>query len=748
MRHRSRHKRLYHYYGLLCHSKRITNVCDVKKQQPEDNSKGSCLNLNKESSLPLENRPKQNLESTVLIKTCSKRKLKDTVPEESCTKQKSQSSVQSDPKVDHACLKCQRIFQTTQHKDCQNKECSSLGCNYCIACVCGTLIPDQPVVSMDMTKVGKTDNNKSHAPSQGIEETTAAGVLNDSDIFKSTDVVTSNNCVTSEATKVAGTLSNYATPENGRVAKKNDKISVRVIAMKVYMCSFCNDIFKSYCDAKFHRIAEHKTSKFVQCAKCCVYICGEIKMVATHELMELHCFHCGEDFTSSRDVISHWTKKKVVVSGLKKAKMNSNSILLETESVNVFMYEEASNHRLFCKMCNKTYETECHPNYHNFKDVFMFYRCINCSKVLRSQYQIDRHENDQLHCVYCNAHFTSQEDCVYHRLFVTLRPSPDKGIVSRVKKQINKPALGGVEKTSLSSRPLSAGNNKVNTSVTLSSSLPLQVENTASNVQGSLPSSLSVSAGNTTVNAPSTLSFKRTVSAGNDKVNTSGTLSSSLPLLVENTASNAQGTLPSSLSVSVGNTTVNAPSTLFFKRTASAGNDKVNTSSTLSSSLPLLVENTASNAQGTLPSSLSVSARNITVNAPSTLPFKRTASAGNDKVNTSGTLSSSLPLLVENTASNAQGTFPSSLSVSAGNTTVNAPSTLPFKRTVSAGNDKVNSFRTLSSSLPLLVENTASNAQGTLPSSLSVSAGNISVNPPNTSSSSLPLLVKNRPSNL
>ena len=587
----------------------------VNKQQPENSSIGSWLNLKLKSSLPSENCPKQK--RTVPIKTCSKRKLKDTVPEESCTKRKSQSSVQSDPKVDHTCLKCHRIFQTSQHKDCQGEEKECLGCNYCIACVCEILIPDQPV----------------EVPSQEIEVIdTMSEVLNDSVIFETTDVhvATSNKCVTSDATKVAGTLGNYVMSENSCVAKKNIKgnhvtteksheagtsmlgyyvtcgkgpvanqsmsgnhvasgvsdvatrnhvTRGRVMPMKVYRCSFCNDVFKSNCDAQFHKLVEHEISKRRACTKCNVYLRG-INMIATHEMIKLHCFHCGKDFLSSRDVISHWTRKKVGGIVLVKSKRNPNSMSLEIDRLYISKFEKDRSHRLFCGICKKTYGTECHPNYHNLKDVFNLYRCINCLAVLISQQHIDWHENDQLHCVYCNAHFSSQEECVQHRLRVTLRP--DKGTVSvpRGKKGMNKSSLGVVGKTSLSILPLSAGNDKMNTSGTLSSSLPLLVENRASNALGMLPSSLSVSARNTIVNAPDTLLFSMfslTTSAGNvalnvahavpssfsmSAANTTNVLPLALPSTLPMTAKYAVGakgqTLPSSLPVSSGNPTVNA----------------------------------------------------------------------------------------------------------------------------------------------------------------------------------------------
>ena len=798
IRHKSRHKRLYQYYGLLCTSKRMKSVCFVKKQQPEDNSIGCLLNPKIKGRLTSGNNfPKQNLESTVLIQTCSKRNLEDTVPEESCTKQKSQRSIQSDAKIYLTCLKCQRIFQTTESKEC-------FRCNYCMSCVRGVLIPDQPVVSKDIEAIRKTNNDKSHVPSESFEvRAKMAGALDDSVIFESTDVATcsSDNSEASEATEVAGMSGNHVMSENSharsknitgnhvtfekqhaaaknmtgnhvtseenyeadrsmsgnhvtsetsRVATLNHVTSSRPMAMKGYLCCSCNEIFKSNCDARFHRLVEHMTREKFECAKCNIYLCGT-QMVADHEMMTFHCSLCGEDLPSSCDVISHWTKKQIGGIGSMKSERKFNFMSCEADRL-YDKHGKASNHKLFCGVCKKIYENMCHPNWHNTKGVFSFHWCINCSEILWEYVDLVMHEIDQLHCAYCHRHFTSQEERMQH---VKLRETvisdkTETGVDAGVMKQKNTSASGEVKNKSLkkmhalpSNLSMSGRNTVVNAPGTSLSSLPVLAANTPVKVVGALPLNLLFVIGNTTVDTPSTASSSLPMSAGNTALDSPGTLSSSLPVSARNTADNASGTLLPGLPVIADNTAVTATDAILepFSVPMSDGNAAVNATGTLPSSLPAVAKNAkackiVNVVKGHLPCSIPVTANNTAVTATGAIlkPFSIPVSDGNTAVNVAGTLPFNLPAVAKNAKACKivkviKGHLPCSIPVTAENAT-NAI-LKPFSIPVSAGNTVVKACKIVK------VVKTAATGAKHVPFSIPMSAGNTTVNATDAQSSSL-----------
>ena len=759
MRHKSRHKQLYQHYRLLCTSKTIKNVWYVKKHQPEDNSIGSCLNLMIESSLPLKKFPNQKSKSTVVIQTSSKCKLEDTIQEESHTKRKSQSSIQSDPKVDHTCLKCQRIFQTTQHKDCQNKDCSSLGCNYCISCVCGISIPDQPVVSKDMKAIGKKNIDKSHVNNDIRNE--MIGVLDDS-VTKLAGV--SCNPVTSADSHVANIniSSNYVTSKKSHVKTLNHVTSCsRPVPMKVYMCSSCNDIFKSNCEATFHWLVNHMITKKYACVKCKMYI-SRTQLAAEHEMMELHCSHCGKDLPSSRDVIAHWTKKEIA--GSMKSKRKTNFMSLETDR----LCGKISSHNLFCRVCKKTYETECHPNWHNSKDVFNVHWCVSCLELLRGQPgHTQHHETDHLHCAYCDSHFTSLEELLQH---IKLRTAPAISSYSHPMSAGNTATY--TPGSLLSSLPMSAGNKTIDSPDTLLSSTPVTANNTTVTATAALPYSRPVAAYNTTVTATAALPSSRPVAAYNTTVTATAALPSSRPVVAKFTkdcqiVKIVTGALPCSVPVTVDETKVTATGAIEVKDALhcsipvapdssghlvvakdtlidvksiqSLGKAMMDAGSALPSKLLLLAGKTTINAMGGLPVSLPVSAGNPTVNAVDALPSNLPTSASNTTVTAAGVLPSNLPVSAENTAVNATGTLPSSLLAAANSTKVTVRGAQCSSLHVKGGKSAKSAIGTLPSrdgvdgkttEVPVRgaqISNTV-NVAGPLPSSLHGSAGGTKVN--------------------
>ena len=615
------------------------------------------------------------------MQTCSKRKLTDTVPEESCTKRKSQSSVQKYPKVDHTCLKCQRILQTSQHKDYQSEEERSLRRKYCITCVSsGILIPNQPIVDKDMEEIGKTNNDKSHVTSEDTEvRDQMAGVSDDLVIFESTDVVTSDNSVASAATKMASTLGNYAKSKNSHVA---------------YEAMSDNHVTSEESHVASPSNLPMSAGKATVNATCTFYSSLPMLAKSGKACKGVNSFKCLIPIPVTADSSGRFVLERdaliAAAKSVQSGKTMTNAVSALPSKLLLSTGKTTINARGFCTL----------PPASTFTlPMTAGNDTVNTTGAVPASLPVSA-ENPTVNIV---------------------GPLPSNLPTSTGNTSMNTTA------TSPSTLLAAANNTKVTVRGAQSSRLHVKGGKSAKSAAGALSSCVLVGGKTTKVSAGGSQTSK--------PANSSCRLPSSLHEPAGGTKKNATWASLSGLSgsstVSKSKPTVNAIGSLASNVSTSAGNILMHATGVLPSSLPLPGGNTAVTATGTLPSSLPVSAGNPTVNAVGSSPSDLPMSAGNTTVNATSIMPSTLLAAGNNAKVTVRGAQSSRLHVKGGKSEKSAAGALPScvleggKTTkVSAGGSQtskpVNSSCKLPSSFHGPAGGTKKNTTWASPSGLSV----------------------------